>query len=167
MKYFLVILYLGVIFGGVTYHLMAEEDVMIIEKGREVSFDYVLTVDGEVVDSSKDSGPLKYIHGSGQIIPGLSKQLKGLQTGDERVIEVVPDEAYGSVNQQEFYEVPKASLPAGINLEVGMPLHIQGPEGRVTPVKIAEIKEDTIVLDLNHPLAGKVLTFKVKIVSVQ
>ncbi|UCC95702.1 MAG: peptidylprolyl isomerase [Candidatus Omnitrophota bacterium] len=144
-----------------------KEEKMGIQKGSKVSFDYKLTVDGQTVDSSEEKGPLEYIHGEGQIIPGLAKQLEGLGTGDERVIQVSPEEGYGLVDSRAFQEVPKTSLPEGLDPKVGMYLRAQGPDGQALPVKITEIKESSIIIDLNHPLAGKTLTFEVKIVSVE
>jgi peptidylprolyl isomerase len=140
---------------------------MSIQDGRQVSFDYTLTVDGEVVDSSKEKGPLQYTQGKGQIIPGLAKQMEGLQVGDEKTIVVPPEEAYGSINPEALREISKASLPEGLEPKVGMLLQMQTPAGQVLPVKIVEVKEKSVVLDLNHPLAGKTLTFHVKIVDVK
>lgn len=144
----------------------AEGDQMIIEDGKKVSFDYTLTVDNEVVDSSKDRGPLEYTQGSGQIIPGLAKQMAGLKAGDERTLEVAPAEAYGEINPEAFKEVPKASLPEDLDPQPGIFLQMVGPGGQAIPVKISEVKDDVVVIDFNHPLAGKTLKFDVKIVAV-
>jgi peptidylprolyl isomerase len=141
-------------------------DKMIVEKGKQVSFEYTLTVDGEVVDKSEGK-PLQYKHGDGQIIPGLAEQLEGLKVGDEKVVEVDPDQAYGKVDPNAFRDVPKTVLPADLTPAVGMILQMQGPTGQALPVKIAEIKEESVVLDLNHPLAGKKLVFSIKIVSIE
>lgn len=167
MKQFFLSLCLGLIFIFLMYDTKVEGKDMVIQDGRRVSFDYTLMVDGEVVDSSEERGPLQYTHGEGRIIPGLSKQLEGLRIGDEKVIEVPPEEAYGPVNQDAFREVPRTSLPADLEPKVGMYLQMQGPEGQILPVKIAEVKESSVVLDLNHPLAGKTLNFHVKIVDIQ
>jgi FKBP-type peptidyl-prolyl cis-trans isomerase 2 len=161
------VLCLGLVFNLSIYDAKAGGGKMVIQDGRQVSFDYTLTVDGEVVDSSKGQGPLRYTHGKGEIIPGLARQLEGLRVGDEKTIEVPPEEAYGAINRQAFREISKASLPAGLEPKVGMYLQMQGPAGQVLPVKIAEVKDNSVVLDLNHPLAGKTLTFQVKIVDIQ
>jgi len=145
----------------------AEGERMVVENGRSVSFDYTLTVDGEVVDSSKGAQPLQYTHGEKQIISGLAKQLEGMGVGDEKIVEVMPEEAYGTVDLKAFREVPKTSLPEGAEPEVGMFLEVQGPDGKGFPVKVSEVKENSIVIDFNHPLAGKTLTFDVKVVSVE
>jgi len=140
---------------------------VVIEAGKKVSFDYALTVDGKVIDSSKDKGPLEYVHGEAKIIPGLARQLEGLRVGESKVVTVPAQEAYGQVNPQAFKEVAKTSLPKEAKLQVGMPLRVGTPDGKNFVVKIAEVKKDTVILDFNHPLAGKTLKFEVKIVSIQ
>lgn len=140
---------------------------MTINEGKTVSFDYTLTVDGEVVDSSKDRGPFQYTHGKGQIIPGLSKQLEGLTAGDEKAIDVPAEEAYGQVNPEAFREIPKTALPTNIEPKVGMLLQMKGEKDQTLTTKVSAVNNDTIMLDLNHPLAGKALTFQVKIVSIE
>lgn len=140
---------------------------MVIAEGSKVSFDYTLTVEGEVVDSSKERKPLEYTQGSGQIIPGLEKELLGLSIGDEKTVAVSPEEGYGEIDSKNFREVPKKSLPSELKPQIGMVLAMQGPSGGAVPVKISDVKEDSVILDLNHPLAGKTLNFEVKIVSVE
>lgn len=147
--------------------IKAEGENMSIQDGRKVSFDYTLTVEGNMVDSSEGKKPLQYIHGQNQIIPGLEKELTGLQTGEEKSISVPPQGAYGGIDPNAYKEVPKSSLPPKIKPEEGMMLALQGPQGQTMPAKIAEVKENSIVLNLNHPLAGKTLNFKVKIISVE
>ncbi|MFO8052644.1 MAG: peptidylprolyl isomerase [Candidatus Omnitrophota bacterium] len=148
-------------------HKVKGDDNMTIEKGKKVSFDYTLTVDDQVVDSSKERGPLTYTHGEGKIIPGLASKLKGMEEGQKTTVEVKPEEAYGQKNSEAFKEVPKSSLPKDLEPKVGMMLQMQGPEGQAVPVKVAEVKDEAVVLDLNHPLAGKTLNFDVTIVSVE
>ncbi|MCF7908617.1 MAG: peptidylprolyl isomerase [Candidatus Omnitrophica bacterium] len=145
----------------------AKEKKVAITEGSKVSFDYTLMIDGKVVDSSKDRQPLEYTQGSGQIIPGLEKELSGLTVGDEKTVAVPPEEGYGQIDSSKFSEVPKTSLPPELEPQVGMVLAMQGPSGKPLPVKISDVKEDLVVLDLNHPLAGKQLNFEVKIISVE
>lgn len=140
---------------------------MVVENGKEVAFDYTLTVEGEKVDSSQGRAPLSYTHGVGQIIPGLSRQMEGMKTGEAKTIVVAPEEGYGLVNAQAFKEIPRTALPEGLEPKVGMLLQMVGPDGRAIPVRIVEVKEGVVKIDLNHPLAGKTLTFDVKVVSVQ
>jgi FKBP-type peptidyl-prolyl cis-trans isomerase SlyD len=138
----------------------------VIHSGSKVGLDYVLTVEGKVVDSSQAKGPLEYTQGDGKLIPGLTKQLEGMKQGDEKIIEVKPEEAYGNPDPAGIKEIPLSSMPADIKPEVGLILQMQDKSGQSFPAKITEIKKDSIVIDLNHPLAGKTLTFKVKIVSI-
>jgi len=145
----------------------AKENNVTIQSGKQVSFDYTLMVDGKVVDSSKDRGPLTYTHGKGEIIDGLSKQLEGMKIGEEKDIAVPPQEAYGNIDSQAFKEYPKTSLPSSQAPQVGMYLQMKSPDGRIFPVRIAEVKKDTVLVDFNHPLAGKTLNFQVKIISIQ
>lgn len=165
MNRFRVVLFLALIFGLITYPAHIRGEDVTIQKGGQVSFDYTLTVDGEVVDSSEGKEPLQYTHGEGKIIPGLSKQLEGMRVGEEKKVEVLPEEAYGQMNPDAFQEVPRSTLPADLELQVGMMLQVSGPQGTV-PARVAELKESSIVLDFNHPLAGKALSFQVKIVSI-
>ncbi len=140
---------------------------MTIKDGSKVSFDYTLTIDGRVVDSSEGREPLTYTHGEGQIIPGLSSQLEGLKEGDEKTVVVAPEDAYGVVDPKAFQEVPKDRMPQDIDLQVGTQLQSSSPDGRTFVVTVSEVKADSVVIDLNHPLAGKTLQFQVKVRSVQ
>lgn len=137
-----------------------------IETGAQVQVEYTLTVDGQVVDSSQGRGPLKYVQGQGQLIPGFERQLVGLRRGDERDVTVSPEEGYGPVNPQAFIEVPKTQLPADTKPEVGMMLQGNTQDGRPFRATISEVGDETVKLDMNHPLAGKTLNFHVKIVEV-
>jgi FKBP-type peptidyl-prolyl cis-trans isomerase 2 len=139
----------------------------MIAAGKKVTFDYILMVEDQQVDSSEASGPFEYIHGEGRIVPGLEKQLEGLTAGDEKTIIVTPEGGYGEVNPEAFREVPKATLPQDLPLEVGRMLRMKTPDGQDFPVLITEVKEDSVILDFNHPLAGKTLQFDVTIVKVQ
>ena len=140
---------------------------MTISEGKTVSFDYTLTVDGETVDTSKGKEPLKYVQGDSNLIPGLTKRMEGMQTGDEKKIEVPAEEAYGQVREEAFKDVPKKQLPPDMEPARGMVLQVQQPGGPPMPVRIKEVKPDSVVIDFNHPLAGKDLMFDVKIVSVE
>ena len=139
----------------------------VVKPGSEVSFDYTLTdAEGKVVDSSKGKEPMHYVHGKGQIIPGLEKELTGMAVGSEKKVTIKPEDGYGPVNPQAFQEVPKEKLPPEA-LKVGTVLAAQGPAGQRVPVRVHEIKENTVIMDFNHPLAGKTLSFDVKITDVK
>lgn len=144
----------------------AEEPMVAVENGMTVSLEYTLTVDGEVVDSSEGHDPLKYVQGSGEIIPGLERQLNGMHEGESRTVTVTPEEGYGKVDPQAFVEVGKNQLPQDVVPEVGMMLRGTGQDGQPFRARIHGVAGDKVTLDLNHPLAGKTLEFKVKIVGL-
>ena len=133
-----------------------------------VAFDYKLTLDsGEEVDSSSEGQPLGFITGSGRIIPGLEKAMMGMMAGDSLKISFEPEDAYGQVNPELFQDVPRNQFPGNIELQPGMTFQAQGPQGSIV-INIKEIKdENTVVIDHNHPLAGKKLHFDVNIVEVR
>ncbi|MBD3264731.1 MAG: peptidylprolyl isomerase [Candidatus Omnitrophica bacterium] len=147
--------------------VLAQGGSNMIQDGSKVKFDYTLTVEGEVVDTSKGKEPLEYTQGQGQIIPGLEDKMQGLKTGDEKTIEVEAANAYGEVNPKAVQEVPKNMFPEDLELKPGMVLPLKDNEDRRFTATVREIKQDSVVLDLNHPLAGKDLVFDVKIVSVE
>jgi FKBP-type peptidyl-prolyl cis-trans isomerase SlyD len=132
-----------------------------------VSFEYTLSDEnGEVLQSNKGKEPVTYTHGRHEIIPGLEKGLSAMQVNEEKSIRVKPDEAYGPVDPKGFKEIPKSDIPA-TELEVGTPLNARGPQGEELLIHVREVKPDTVVLDFNHPLAGKTLNFDVKIVDIE
>ena len=138
-----------------------------VKSGDTVRIHYTGTLeDGTVFDSSEGRDPLEFEVGSGQIIPGLDKALPGMTTGEKKTVEVQPDEGYGHVNPQARQTVPRSSVPDEIQLEVGTPLQVETQDGQQVPVTVAEVTEDSVTLDANHPLAGKTLTFEIEIVGI-
>ncbi len=139
-----------------------------VEKGKKIKFDYTLTVDGNVIDSSQGKQPIEFVLGDGMIIPGLAKQLEGMKTGEEKHITVSPQEGYGMPDPNAYREVEKSVLSTGgREFEVGQIYEFHSAEGDVFPGIISEIKDNTVVVNFNHPLAGKELVFDIKIVSVE
>jgi FKBP-type peptidyl-prolyl cis-trans isomerase SlyD len=139
----------------------------IVKDGSVVSLQYSLSEeDGKLIETNKGKDPLKYTQGNRQIIPGLEKVLAGMKVGGEKRVKVKPEDAYGVVSAKAFQEVPKEQIPAN-GLKVGATLSAKGPQGQEIPVRVYEIKEKTVVLDLNHPMAGKTLLFDVKILDIQ
>jgi FKBP-type peptidyl-prolyl cis-trans isomerase 2 len=165
MKYLSMVVILAACFAVFT--LQADAADAVIKSGSKVAFDYMLTVDGKIVDSSQVRGPLEYTHGEGHLIPGLTKELEGMKVGDEKTVEVKPEDAYGNPDPAGIKEMPLSSVPGNVKPEVGMMLQMQDQDGQIFPAKVTEIKKDSIIIDLNHPLAGKTLTFKVRIVSIK
>jgi FKBP-type peptidyl-prolyl cis-trans isomerase SlyD len=138
-----------------------------IQNGSSVSIEYTLKDDsGQVLESNKGKTPLTFTQGHQQIIPGLERELIGMRPGEEKQVVVKPEEAYGEVVPNAQTEVPKDAIPKE-GLKVGTTLIARSGSGEPRPVVVKEIKETTVVLDLNHPLAGKTLHFDVKILGVQ
>ena len=137
-----------------------------VQDNVKVGLEYTLTVDGAVVDTTKERGPFHYVHGKGQMIPGLERELTGLHVGDSKEVTVSPADGYGEVDPAAFVEVPKEQLPKDVAPTVGMILRGVNPDGKNFRAKINEIKEKSVVLDLNHPLAGKTLNFQVKVTDI-
>ena len=141
---------------------------MKVGKGSVVSVDYELHLgDGQVVDASAPGEPMSYIHGEGQIVPGLERALEGLSVGDAKQVVVPPEDGYGEHDARGVQEVPKSAFPAEMQPAVGLELMAQGPGGEEVPFVIREVKPESIVIDLNHPLAGKTLHFAVTVREVR
>jgi FKBP-type peptidyl-prolyl cis-trans isomerase 2 len=137
-----------------------------IEKGSTVQLEYTLKDDaGAVLDTNKGQAPLTYTQGKEQILPKIERELAGLHTGDEKKVTVKPEDGYGPLDPSAQTEVPKEMLPSSA-LTVGTPLMARNAAGEGRPVRVKEIREQTVILDLNHPFAGKTLVFEVKVVGV-
>ena len=135
--------------------------------GKRVSLEYTLTLEDQtVIDTNVGKTPLVYTHGTQQIVPGLEKQLVGLKTGDTKKVEVSPEEGYGEADPNRFQEVPTENIPEEAR-SVGKKLQGQGPDGQMMFAQVTEVKEKTIIVDLNHPLAGKKLFFDVKVLKIE
>jgi len=147
--------------------ISAQTEKVKIQDGSQVSIQYTLLDEkGNQIESNKGGNPFKYTHGKGDIIPGLENGLEGMKVGEEKTIEVKPKDAYGKIQPEAFQEVPRKNVPSEF-LKVGAQLVARNPHGQSMPVRVHEIKDETVVLDFNHPLAGKTLTFEVKIMAVQ
>jgi FKBP-type peptidyl-prolyl cis-trans isomerase SlyD len=139
----------------------------VVKNGSVVSFEYTVSnEEGKVLESNRGEAPVTFTQGQHQIIPGLEKGLLGMEVNEEKTIRVQPEEGYGPVNPKGFREVPKTEVPEKA-LKVGAMLHARGPQGEDFSVRVHEIKDETVILDLNHPMAGKVLSFDVKVVNIQ
>ena len=135
--------------------------------GKRVSLEYTLTLeDKTVIDSNVGETPLVYTHGTKQIVPGLEKQLTGLKAGDTKRVQVSPAEGYGEVDPDRLQEVPKENIPEEAR-GVGKKLQGRGPDGQMMFAQVTEVKEKTIIVDLNHPLAGKKLFFDIKVLNIE
>ncbi|MBD8878509.1 FKBP-type peptidyl-prolyl cis-trans isomerase [Roseibium polysiphoniae] len=138
-----------------------------VKAGDSVAIHYKGTLsDGTVFDSSEGRDPLQFTVCSGQIIPGLDKALPGMTVGEEKTVNIPSEEAYGAKDPNATQPVPRDQLPTDIPLEVGTQLQVQTPDGQLMTVSIVEVGEENVVLDANHPLAGKDLTFEFSLVSI-
>lgn len=122
--------------------------------------------DGQVFDSSKDRDPLEAKLGEGQLIPGFEKALVDMQVDEEKTVTIPKEEAYGEKRDELFQKVDKEQLPKEIEPKKGMGLVSQNPDGTQRQLRVAEVHDDHIVVDANHPLAGQDLTFDLKVVGI-
>ncbi len=140
---------------------------MQVQNDHVVSIDYTLKNDaGEVMDSSEQTGPLAYLHGQQNIIPGLEKALDDKSVGDSFTVSIEPAEAYGERNEEMIQTVPSSMFQGVDEIEPGMRFQAQ-TEGGVTVVTIKEVNGDEITLDGNHELAGETLHFDVEVKDVR
>jgi FKBP-type peptidyl-prolyl cis-trans isomerase SlyD len=133
-----------------------------------VGMEYTLRLDdGQVVDSSEGRGPLAFVQGKGNIIPGLEHELYGMAEGDEKEVVVTPVDGYGEFNSELLETLPRSVFPADMELEEGQGFRMRTDSGQVVVAYINSIEGDDVVVDLNHPLAGETLHFNVKIASLR
>ncbi len=140
---------------------------MKIADGCSVTIDYSMTLEnGELIDTTAETKPLNYTQGKGEIIKGLEKKMDGMDKGETFELAVPAAEGFGESDPEAFIEVPKNDLPPEA-LQEGTELQAQGPQGQTIEGRVVEIRENSVVVDFNHPLAGKTLHFSVTIVDVQ
>ncbi|MBC8486324.1 MAG: peptidylprolyl isomerase [Bacteroidetes bacterium] len=138
-----------------------------IKDGDNVKVHYTGKLnDGTVFDSSEGREPLAFTIGKGMMIPGFEKGVLGMDINEEKKITISPEEAYGEIREDMFAEVEKSQLPPNVKPEVGIELMSQTPDGQQLVVRVTEVNEKTIKIDANHQLAGKELTFDIKVVEI-
>jgi FKBP-type peptidyl-prolyl cis-trans isomerase 2 len=138
----------------------------MIKSGKKVSLEYtVFLTDGTQIDTNVGEDPLVFVHGSHQVFPALEQAIVGLKPGDTKQIMLKAEEAYGPVVPEAYKEVDIDAVPAPYRY-AGAVLGVQDPAGGVYPIRVREVKEQKIVLDFNHPLAGQALRFDVKVIEV-
>jgi FKBP-type peptidyl-prolyl cis-trans isomerase SlyD len=132
-----------------------------------VSFHYTLTNDaGEVIDASAGGEPLAYLHGAGNIVPGLENALTGKAAGDKLTVKVAPADGYGERDDRLVQSVPRRAFQGVADIKPGMSFVSQGPEGQ-TRIVVTQVAGDMVTVDGNHPLAGETLNFEVEITEVR
>jgi FKBP-type peptidyl-prolyl cis-trans isomerase SlyD len=143
------------------------DETETVANGLVVTMEYSLTVDGEVIDSSDDGGPIQFIQGEGNIVPGLESALYGMAIGQNKMVVVPPGEGYGEEDPEAVADIPRDEFPSQIPLEPGIELQLRNHDGEVLDAFIESVNEETVQLNFNHPLAGKDLHFDVKIVGLR
>ena len=144
---------------------MSEE--LKVNDGQVVSMEYTLKVDGEITDSSEGRAPLEFVHGAGNIIPGLEREMVGMTVGESKDVVVAAADGYGEEDEKAFMDVPREQFPEEIPVKVGTELQVQNQAGQPMYARIETVGEKSVRLDFNHPLAGKELHFSVKVVGVR
>ena len=145
---------------------MSDEELRI-KDGQVVSMEYTLKVDGDVADSSEGREPLEFVHGAGNIIPGLEREMTGMAVGESKDVVVAAIDAYGVKDDEAFMDVPRDQFPKEIPMELGTEIQVQNQAGQPMYARIDKIEDDKVRLNFNHPLAGKELTFDVTIVGLR
>lgn len=141
---------------------------MKIEKNKVVSIDYKLTNDkNETVDQSAEGAPLAYLHGNGNLIPGLEKELEGKATGDKLKVSVPPEEGYGVRDDSKQIEIPREVFKGVDEVKPGMQFQARGPGGMVELIRVIAVNGDKVSIDTNHPLAGETLHFEVTVRDIR
>ncbi len=143
------------------------EREVTVSSGTRVSIEYALRLeDKAVIDTNVGSDPLTYVHGSDQMIPGLQKGLEGMKIGESKQVTVKPEEGYGAADPEAFTEVGKEKIPQSA-LRVGAQLKGRDASGRPVYARVVEVRDQTVVLDFNHPLAGRTLYFEIKVLDIR
>lgn len=138
-----------------------------VKKGDTVRVHYHGKLnDGTTFDSSEGRDPLEFTVGNGQVIKGFDDALMDMQPGEKKTVNIPVDQAYGQRSDEMMMEYPKSEFPEDMNPEPGMELHMSDNMGNVFPVVITQVNDETVLLDANHPLAGKDLTFDIELVSI-
>lgn len=138
------------------------------KSGDKVKVHYHGTLrNGETFDSSNGREPLEFTVGSGQVIKGFDEGVKGMQVGEKKKVEINAEDAYGEKDERNVIEFPKDQFPEDMKPEVGMQLMLSNGQGQNFNVTVVEVKDDTVVLDANHPLAGQDLIFDIELVEIE
>ena len=132
-----------------------------------VTLDYKLIVEDEMMESTEDGEPIKFIQGLGQIISGLENALYGLKIGDQKTVVIQPGDGYGEYDPESLQEAKKEEFSEEIPLDMGTFLDLEDDEGDILSAQIVAAEEDTVTLDFNHPLAGKTLTFEITLTDLR
>ena len=139
----------------------------IVQDNQVVTLDYEMIVEDETLESTEEGEPIVFIQGLGQIIPGLEGALYGLKVGDQKTVTIQPEDAYGEYDPESLQEVKIEEFSEEVPLDVGTFLDLRDDEDEVLSAQIIAADEETVTLDFNHPLAGKILTFKITVTNLR
>lgn len=148
---------------------MSEKSKMTVQDDVIVSIDYTLRLDdGDVIDSSEGREPLQFMQGRGQIVPGLERELYGMNVGGEKAVTVDAEDGYGEYDEERLQRVPLDAFPDDMELEEGMSVRMRDVNSdQLFDAVIDELDDEAVTLDFNHPLAGETLFFDIKVVGLR
>jgi FKBP-type peptidyl-prolyl cis-trans isomerase SlyD len=138
-----------------------------VTDGQVVSMEYTLRVDDKVIDSSAGGDPLEYLHGAANIIPGLEREMDGMAVGESKNVVVAAEDGYGEADEEAFLEAPRSEFPDDMPLQPGLEMELTGPDGNPMYARVETVEDETVVLNMNHPLAGKELHFDAAIPNLK
>ena len=148
--------------------MSADIEALTIGPGSEVLMHFTLSLpDGTVADSTREGEPLRFVMGDGTLIEGLELVLYGLKKGDRQCLSIEPRDAFGFPDEENIHTMPRSEFPANMQLEAGLIIGFTTPSGEEVPGAIQEVKDDEVVVDFNHPLAGNEIIFDVEILELK
>lgn len=140
---------------------------MQAKQGNKVKIHYTGKLeDGDIFASSKNKEPIEFTLGQGQVIPGIEEAVEGMETGESKTVNIPPDKAYGPHRDELTQEIPKKEMPGDIKPQVGQRLNVKWSDGKETPVSVTDVSETSVIIDANHPLAGKDIVFELELVGI-
>lgn len=142
-------------------------ELKIVANDVVVAIDYMLMVDGEIIDSSAEREPLEFLQGHGNIISGLEQEMLGMEIGESKEVVVAAIDGYGEIDPEAYIDVPRGEFPEHIPVELGVELQVQNEKGEPAYARIDKIESEEVQLNFNHPLAGKELHFSVQVIALR
>ena len=140
---------------------------MQAKQGDKVKLHYTGKLEsGDIFASSKNREPIEFTLGQGQVIPGIEEAVEGMKEGESKTVNIPPDKAYGPHRDELTQEIPRNDIPGDINPETGQRLNVKWSDGKETPVSITDVSETSVIIDANHPLAGKDIVFELELVGI-
>lgn len=146
---------------------MSDKKQLVVADDMVVTMEFSLTVDGEVIEDTAESEPILFLQGAGQVLPGLEKELYGMMVGDSKTVELAPEYGYGIADEEAFSDLERNEFPQEIPLQPGVELQMKDDEGQNHYARIESVEGDTVRLNFNHALAGRVLHFNLRIVGIR